>query len=181
MIKNEFWKRVAADVAIVVALALVGWFIYSYYQKTKELSAYKKQEMVEMAMQDSIANAETLEKEAIAARIDQFVKASAENRPKFLSRSTGNMAARWWKARYNSGYEIDESDMPLYYWFKSCRKVEVVDFSKDRAEVDVVVNVSSPWDKGRGKYTFMMVKEKDKWMIHNIIGDDQDLRAKYGY
>ena len=181
MEKKDFWKRVAADVAIVAVLALVGWFVYSYYQKTKELSAYKQQEMAELAIQDSIANAEAKEKEAITARIEQFVKASAENRPNFLSRSTGNMAARWWKARYNTGYEIDESDMPLYYWFKSCKKVEVVDLSKDRAEADVVVNISSPWDKGRGNYTFMMVKEKDKWQIHNIIGDDQDLRAKYAY
>ena len=42
-----FWKRVSADVAIVAALILVGGFVYSYYQKTKELSAYKQQEVAE--------------------------------------------------------------------------------------------------------------------------------------
>lgn len=181
MEKKDFWKRVGADVAIVVALAVVCWFVYSYYQKTKELAAYKQQEVAEQVMMDSIADAEAKEKAAITARIEQFVKASAENRPNYLSKSTGNMAARWWKARYNAGYETDESDMPLYYWFKSCRNIDVVDLTKNRAEVDASINVSSPWEKGRGIYTFIMVKENGKWQIHNIVGDGQDLRQKYGY
>lgn len=118
---------------------------------------------------------------AITARINQFIKTSAENRPNYFSRSTGNLAARWWKARYNAGYETNESDMPMYYWFKSCGIVNVTDLTKDHAEVDVIVNVNSPWDKGRRSYTFMMVKEKDKWKIHNIVGEGYDLREKYGY
>ena len=152
-----FWKRVSADVAIVAALILVGGFVYSYYQKTKELSAYKQQEVAEQVKVDSIVSAEVKEKRLITARIEQFMKADAESRPNYLSASTGRIASRWWKARYNTGYEIDESDMPMYYWFKSCRNLVVVDLAKDRAEVDAVVIISSPWRKGNGNYTFFMV------------------------
>ena len=109
------------------------------------------------------------------------MKASAESRPNFLSKSTGNIAARWWKARYNAGYETDQNDMPMYYWFKSCKNLNVMEYDKDQAKVDAIISVNSPWDKGNRKYTFMMVKEKDKWQIHNIVGDGYDLREKYGY
>ena len=184
MNKNDFWKRVAADVIIVLAVALVGWLIYSYNQKSEELSAYKQKEITEKAehvVKDSLAIAESKEKKAIIARVQQFVKASAENRPNFLSRSTGNIAARWWKARYNAGYETDQNDMPMYYWFKSCKNLNVMEYDKDQAKVDAIISVNSPWDKGNRKYTFMMVKEKDKWQIYNIVGDGYDLREKYGY
>lgn len=184
MNKNDFWKRVAADVIIVIAVAFVGWLVYSYNQKSEELSAYKQKEITEKAehvVKDSLAIAESKEKKAIIARVQQFVKASAENRPNFLSKSTGNIAARWWKARYNAGYETDQNDMPMYYWFKSCKNLNVVEFEKDHAEIEAFINVSSPWDKGNRKYTFTMVKEKDKWQIHNIVGDGYDLREKYGY
>ena len=184
MNKNDFWKRVAADVIIVLAVALVGWLIYSYNQKSEELSAYKQKEITEKAehvVKDSLAIAESKEKKAIIARVQQFVKASAESRPNFLSKSTGNIAARWWKARYNAGYETDQNDMPMYYWFKSCKNLNVMEYDKDQAKVDAIISVNSPWDKGNRKYTFMMVKEKDKWQIHNIVGDGYDLREKYGY
>jgi len=184
MNKNDFWKRVAADVIIVLAVALVGWLIYSYNQKSEELSAYKQKEITEKAehvVKDSLAIAESKEKKAIIARVQQFVKASAESRPNFLSSSTGNIAAQWWKAHYNAGYETDQNDMPMYYWFKSCKNLNVVEFEKDHAEIEAFINVSSPWDKGNRKYTFTMVKEKDKWQIHNIVGDGYDLREKYGY
>ena len=184
MNKNDFWKRVAADVIIVIAVAFVGWLVYSYNQKSEELSAYKQKEITEKAehvVKDSLAIAESKEKKAIIARVQQFVKASAESRPNFLSKSTGNIAARWWKARYNAGYETDQNDMPMYYWFKSCKNLNVVEFEKDHAEIEAFINVSSPWDKGNRKYTFTMVKEKDKWQIHNIVGDGYDLREKYGY
>lgn len=184
MNKNDFWKRVAADVIIVIAVAFVGWLVYSYNQKSEELSAYKQKEITEKAehvVKDSLAIAESKEKKAIIARVQQFMKASAENRPNFLSKSTGNIAARWWKARYNAGYETDQNDMPMYYWFKSCKNLNVVEFEKDHAEIEAFINVSSPWDKGNRKYTFTMVKEKDKWQIHNIVGDGYDLREKYGY
>jgi hypothetical protein len=184
MEKNLFWKRVAADVIIVLAVALVGWLIYSYNQKSEELSAYKQKEITEKAehvVKDSLAIAESKEKKAIIARVQQFVKASAESRPNFLSKSTGNIAARWWKARYNAGYETDQNDMPMYYWFKSCKNLNVMEYDKDQAKVDAIISVNSPWDKGNRKYTFMMVKEKDKWQIHNIVGDGYDLREKYGY
>ena len=138
-------------------------------------------EKAEHVVKDSLAIAESKEKKAIIARVQQFVKASAENRPNFLSKSTGNIAARWWKARYNAGYETDQNDMPMYYWFKSCKNLNVVEFEKDHAEIEAFINVSSPWDKGNRKYTFTMVKEKDKWQIHNIVGDGYDLREKYGY
>jgi hypothetical protein len=184
MNKNDFWKRVAADVIIVLAVALVGWLIYSYNQKSEELSAYKQKEITEKTehvVKDSLAIAESKEKKAIIARVQQFVKASAESRPNFLSKSTGNIAARWWKARYNAGYETDQNDMPMYYWFKSCKNLNVMEYDKDQAKVDAIISVNSPWDKGNRKYTFMMVKEKDKWQIHNIVGDGYDLREKYGY
>ena len=181
MEKNLFWKRVAVDVVIVTAVVLVGWFVYSYIQKSKELSAYKQKEETEHVVKDSLAIAESKEKKAIIARVQQFVKASAENRPNFLSSSTGNIAARWWKAHYNAGYETDKNDMPMYYWFKSCKNLIVVEFEKDHAEIEALIDVSSPWDKGNRKYTFVMVKEKDKWQIHNIVGDGYDLREKYGY
>ena len=181
MEKNLFWKRVAADVIIVTAVALVGWFVYSYIQKSKELSAYKQKEETEHVVKDSLAIAESKEKKAIIARVQQFVKASAENRPNFLSSSTGNIAARWWKAHYNAGYETDKNDMPMYYWFKSCKNLNVLEFEKDHAKIEALINVSSPWDKGNRKYIFTMVKEKDKWQIHNIVGDGYDLREKYGY
>ena len=184
MNKNDFWKRVAADVIIVLAVALVGWLIYSYNQKSEELYKKKKKEITEKAkhvVKDSLAIAESKEKKAIIARVQQFVKASAESRPNFLSKSTGNIAARWWKARYNAGYETDQNDMPMYYWFKSCKNLNVMEYDKDQAKVDAIISVNSPWDKGNRKYTFMMVKEKDKWQIHNIVGDGYDLREKYGY
>ena len=156
MEKNLFWKRVAVDVIIVAAVVLVGWFVYSYIQKSKELSAYKQKEKTEHVVKDSLAIAESKEKKAITARVQQFVKASAESRPNFLSSSTGNIAARWWKAHYNAGYETDKNDMPMYYWFKSCKNLIVVEFEKDHAEIEALINVSSPWDKGNRKYTFII-------------------------
>lgn len=191
---KEFWKWAGIGFAITATflLLLVGVFILgrSSMHDTETPKPSKpsvasssvvtapKTEKVEI-QEPVAAKEDTEEKEAVMARIKQFMSASVESRPSFLSRSTGSMAARWWKSRYDSGREITERDMPMYYWFKSCNEIVVAIRDKEHARAIVSVVVSSPWKKGEEQYTFDMVKENGKWQINDITGKSGSLRGKY--
>lgn len=195
---KEFWKwAVVGFLGGLVVLGLILGTIYLVFAhdekndnvkpsvevittKPKKVKSNKKHESNRKS--DPVIKEdpqESQEREAVVARIQQFVKAGVENRPNFLSKSTGGMAARWWKNRYDAGYETTEQDMPMYYWFRSCQEVIVVNMVGDEAKAIATVVVNSPWKKGTESYTFDMVKENGRWQIHDIVGKGGSLRGKY--